>query len=121
MPNSHTKRSPEFQAEIDVLIRTLRNPKGEMPLDMGRLIEILRNNTTDSGCVVKAAEDEPIFVLRGQDKFSATLVMAWAQLYDEVVSFLRDQKAAWRGTIRSTDAMECAEQMARYHTRKFPD
>lgn len=31
-------------------------------------------------CLTKAADDEPVFVLRGQDKLAPALVRAWAVL-----------------------------------------
>lgn len=127
---NHTKRSPEFQRALKPIIDLLRNndrtdlkrslmisiPEREMIADW------LENNTTDSPCVVKAKDDEPIFVLRGQDRLSSGLVLAWAQLRDDIQAEVQRLPAvAYEGSDHSVDAMECSEQMARYHTRKFPD
>lgn len=62
---SHTKRSAKFKSEIDELIRAIEN---NFTMDIPRLVDILRDNTTDSPCLIKAAEDEPIFVLRGSER-----------------------------------------------------
>ena len=131
----HTKATPEFQYEIRDLIHSLEelnhklvNQRGLtrgqaeiFAIDVMHAIGILDKYTTNSPCVVNARPDEPIFTLRGQDRFSAALVMAWAQLFDEIASATINKDAAWTGTPRSGDAMDCAFQMAQYHTRKFPD
>lgn len=136
--NTHTKRSSEFSEKIAGLIVELTRIN-ELS-DASRLVlakqisEVLVTNTTDSGCLVKAAEDEPIFVLRGQDRFSAALVIAWAQLHDEVYSerarerpqgmtegqYKVAMEAPYKGTSMSVEVMACADQMARWRVRKFP-
>lgn len=124
MPN-HTKRSPAFTEHIQSLVKqldTLRDAAPGLAGFLDSVIEVLQKNTTDSRCVVKAKDDEPIFVLRGQDRLSAGLVLAWAQLYDDArAEAIKVPELAYNGTPRSNDACECSEDMARYHTRKFPD
>ena len=34
----------------------------------------------ERGCIAKAADDEPVFVLRAQDKFAPDVVRGWAAL-----------------------------------------
>jgi len=34
----------------------------------------------ERGCIVKAADDEPVFVLRAKDKFAPTVVRGWVAL-----------------------------------------
>ena len=56
----HTKRSADFQDLIDKLCAELRTQPAfkDHPIT-DDLIAVLEYNTTDSGCVVKAADDEP--------------------------------------------------------------
>lgn len=41
-------------------------------------IETIRAAAEGKGCLGKAENDEPVFVLRGQDIFAALLVREWA-------------------------------------------
>lgn len=68
------------------------------------------------GCLGKAADDEPLFILRGKDKLSPTLVRLWADL------------AALHGCGKEKvrEARNLAERMEDYQQRpdvpaKFPD
>jgi hypothetical protein len=73
---NHTKRSPEFLMKI----RRLREKVVAGTLDAEERAEvahILEFNTSDSGCMVKAAEDEPIFVLRAKDPLAPLSVQDW--------------------------------------------
>lgn len=63
------------------------------------------------GCLGKAADDEPIFILRGQDKFAPALVRAWANLAQEHGC---DQR-------KVLEALRLSDDMRLWHTRKFPD
>lgn len=63
------------------------------------------------GCLDKAAPDEPLFILRGQDKNSPTLVRLWAAL-------AKDQGAP---PDKVAEAMRCADEMELWPTRKNPD
>jgi hypothetical protein len=110
---THTKRSTEFCFVIDSIIHRLHIALGMGGTTQGLLEEVtdvLLNNTTDVGCMVKAAHDEPIFVLRGKDKVAAGCVLLWAALAMEV--------GAGEGKV--ADATECARSMQEYHTRAFP-
>lgn len=67
------------------------------------------------GCFAKAADDEPLFVLRAQDKFAPVLVEIWRTLVKEESD----------GETRKThDAMLLAEEMREWqakHGSKVPD
>jgi len=64
-----------------------------------------------SSAINKAAPDEPVFVLRAQDKLASGLVRIWAGL------------AALDGTPpeRVREALELAALMDAWHTHKHPD
>jgi len=64
------------------------------------------------GCLGKAADDEPVFILRGQDALAEDLVREWAARF-----------AAHRGQDhrKTQEALYLADQMAKWPTRKFPD
>lgn len=98
----HTKRSPEFCAELDTLIHklNLRMLDGE---GIRRITEILKDNTTDSACIVKAAADEPIFVLRGKDPAAFHAVKSW-----------KYHGAPWHEPAKIRDAEQCAVEMAEF-------
>jgi len=63
------------------------------------------------GCLGKAADDEPVFVLRGQDKLAAQLVWDWAQRAREVGC--PEQKVK--------EAEDLAVAMGKWSPSKFPD
>ena len=65
-------------------------------------------------CLAKVAEDEPIFVLRAQDKLAPALVSLWSEL------------AELNGCPREkvSEAFDLSVQMRRWgreHRSKFPD
>ena len=62
-------------------------------------------------CLRKLDPDEPYFVLRGQDAEAAELVELWA---------LRAKAAGCPGD-KVNEAMDVADEMRRWHTRKRPD
>jgi hypothetical protein len=63
------------------------------------------------GCLGKAADDEPVFILRGQDKFAPWLVRLWAVL------------ACIGGASRAkvAEAFKLAAAMRAWPIRKRPD
>lgn len=63
------------------------------------------------GCLGKAHDNEPVFVLRAQDKFAAGLVVDWADCAE----------AAGCPAAKVEDARAVANAMARWHTQKLPD
>lgn len=63
------------------------------------------------GCLGKAADDEPVFILRAQDSLAADLVERWAI----------GARAAGCPNDKVQEAMALAEDMRRWPTRKNPD
>jgi hypothetical protein len=63
------------------------------------------------GCLGKAADDEPVFILRGKDRLSPTLVDLWADMAE----------AHGCGHDKVCEARALADMMRKYPTRKFPD
>ena len=66
------------------------------------VLEALRNGR---GCLGRAALDEPVFILRAQDKLAPRLVVRWAHLADQAgysqdkvrgALILAKQMADWR-------------------------
>jgi hypothetical protein len=111
----HTKRSPSFQMQIDrlkqkVLAGTLDSQ------EKADLAHILMYNTTDSACLVKAADDEPIFVLKAKDLTADKLVDQWCEL--QIEPTISQQHYNYD---KVADARECAREMRGYPNRKNPD
>jgi hypothetical protein len=63
------------------------------------------------GCFAKAAIDEPLFVLRAQDKLAPIVIRLWAEL------------AAFHGAglEKVHEAKRLAFEMEQWPTRKMPD
>lgn len=63
------------------------------------------------GCLGKADDNEPVFILRAQDALAADLVELWA---------IRANSA---GTTHDKvrEAHDLADDMRRWHKRKIPD
>lgn len=63
------------------------------------------------GCFAKAAENEPLFVLRAQDKLAPTLIRLWSEL------------AALNGAPleKTHEAKRLAYEMEQWPNRKMPD
>lgn len=128
---AHTKRSPEFQQRINALkAGTQHMIDEELKKDLPActafwesILEILEKNTTDSPCIVKAAEDEPIFVLRGQDNTADELVTKWAEMVRtrQVNLTQGDAELERRLGTKWTDALMCAHEMRIYPIRRRPD
>lgn len=66
---------------------------------------------SETGCLAKAADDEPLFILRAQDRTAPILVRQWAKMLRE-----RDPK---NPKIKEAEAL--ADSMVRWPTRKLPD
>lgn len=66
---------------------------------------------TGVSCYDKAAEDEPLFVLRAQDPLAAEIVREWAR------------RAAARGVPEKkyTEAWQVAADMDQWPNKKSPD
>jgi len=70
------------------------------------------------GCLGKADPNEPVFILRGQDKLAPMLVRAWADALELHAPGARAGAAMKRKAAR---ARELAARMERWQTRKIPD
>lgn len=70
----------------------------------------MATKSTDT-CLQKAAENEPIFVLRAQDMLAPGIVREWAK------------QAAAHGCSQEKvlEAHSLADRMDQWATRKFPD
>ncbi|MFN3624416.1 MAG: hypothetical protein ACK4TP_10175 [Hyphomicrobium sp.] len=64
-----------------------------------------------NSCLNKAADDEPVFVLRAQDELAAAVVTDWAILAQK--RGVSEQKVK--------EALELADAMKAWPTRKLPD
>jgi len=62
-------------------------------------------------CLKKAGDDEPIFVLRAQDKLAPDIVRAWA--------ITAEAHGCHPDKLR--EAYELAEAMEQWPIRKYPD
>lgn len=74
------------------------------------------------GCFAKAAMDEPLFVLRAQDKSAPQFVRAWAEKFRQ-----HHLKAGTTGyelaaaITKHTEALSVADAMEAWKTRKQAD
>jgi hypothetical protein len=74
------------------------------------------------GCLARAAMDEPIFVLRAQDKSAPKLVRQWAENFRQ-----HHVKAETKGhalaiaITKHTGALEVADAMEAWQSRKQAD
>lgn len=71
-------------------------------------------------CLNKAAPDEPIFVLRAQDELAGQTIRFWAGLLMERHG--RDSISWPEGAVTKINAaLQLADQMDRWPSRKVPD
>ena len=69
------------------------------------------------GPLAKAADDEPVFLLRGQDNLAAELVGKWATLASVMVPSIDHESVAAK---KVAEARQISEAMAAWPTRKNP-
>jgi hypothetical protein len=79
---------------------------------MGTKAEELAKMHRGEGCLGKADDDEPIFILRAGDRFSATVVEIWA----DIVATQRGDKHP-----KVVGARQIARAMTAWPTQKVPD
>lgn len=79
---------------------------------MGLAKDEIRNANEGKGCLGKAAPDEPVFILRAQDRFAASLVRDWALM-------MRMQRGS--DHPKYAEAMQLADAMDAWPNRKIPD
>lgn len=72
----------------------------------------IKSEELKTGCIAKAASNEPVFVLRAQDKLAPALVRQWASKA-EVFGQCPPEKIA--------EARALADAMEAWPARKYPD
>lgn len=78
---------------------------------MGTKREELEKMARGEGCLGKAADDEPIFILRARDMHAADLVHKWA-IFARTTDCPND---------KVLEAIALSEAMERWPNRKYPD
>lgn len=82
----------------------------------------IKSEEMKSGCFAKAALDEPLFVLRAQDKTAPALVRAWAERFRQHHVKIGSSGFQLASAInKHTEALQVAEAMEKWATRKMPD
>jgi hypothetical protein len=121
---SHTRRSETFIQRIKEVIAKLEALPltGDDKLVVTEAADIILLNTTDSPCMLKARQHEPIFVLRGNDKTSPEFVEAWSRKFRTWIANakLTDEQEA-KAMAKWRDAMDCAMEMREWPTARNPD
>ena len=112
----HTKRSPEFRKRLADIVTGLRNLQETVArthldgVSEAKLIDdaivVLKINTTDSGCVVNAAPDEPIFTLRGKDTSANCAISEW----------INDAIKSGKHADKLDDAEFCLQNFIKFQT-----
>lgn len=72
-------------------------------------------------CLQKAADDEPIFVLRAQDKLAADTVRYWARQFLKAYDGILSEQADPKVITKYKEAMALADKMDGWETQKVPD
>lgn len=75
-------------------------------------------------CLQKVSDDEPIFVLRAQDRLAPALVRQWARdmlIHGLIGNAVEDPDKIEELRTRAKEACDQADEMERWHTRKYPD
>lgn len=71
-------------------------------------------------CLQKAADDEPIFVLRAQDFYAPRLVRDWA-LWARCGGQRQDGSISDALQTKIDEALALADEMEKWPRRKYPD
>jgi len=79
--------------------------------------QVLEWANVGEGALGKAADDEPVFVLRAQDCHAADLVEKWATWVSVDIGSAGDGAKA----KKVAEARQIAEEMRRWPVRKNPD
>jgi hypothetical protein len=71
---------------------------------------------------IQNPEDEPVFVLRGQDQLAASIVREWARRFrDKHVRMGTQGQDLANAILKFEGAQDIADQMDGWRTKKFPD
>lgn len=79
----------------------------------------LKKQELIDGCFAKAADDEPIFVLRATDKFAPAIVREWARQFATGQFFSLKASDYWM--VKYREAIDLADAMETWPNRKMPD
>lgn len=79
--------------------------------------EVLEAALRGEGCLGKAADDEPVFVLRAQDALASELVDIWAIRASVLVPSVGPEATGHK----VTEARQIAEAMRDWPVKKNPD
>lgn len=107
---THTKRTPEFDLKIKALAAKVLRGTANTTEDREEIARILREHTTDSSCTVKAADNEPIFTLRGKDDAAIYAVGEW----------IRYSREHGLHADKLDDAVKCQYEMLTYRGGILP-
>lgn len=72
----------------------------------------------------KIPEDEPVFVLRGQDRYAPEVIRYWADLVDGSNTLSEDEEHGFeppRDVAMANQAREWANELERWPIKKAPD
>lgn len=87
--------------------------------------EVLEAAARGEGCLGKAADDEPVFVFRAQDMFTARTIRYWASTVDAHAAVECTSERELRATQAKTSAARedanVVEFWGRMHPTKIPD
>jgi hypothetical protein len=72
-------------------------------------------------CLEKAADDEPIFVLRAQDKLAANTVRHWAREFLKAHGGVLSEQIDPKVIAKYKEAHALADKMDAWKTKKTPD
>ena len=72
---------------------------------------MIKREEVISGCWAKATDDEPVFVLRAQDKLAPGLIRQWAAM----------AHALGTSQAKIGAALDLADKMDAWPERKYPD
>lgn len=73
------------------------------------------------GCLGRANDNEPIFVLRGQDRLAPACVRLWADMLEVHANQHYTGKTRKAMVAKAQDARALAHRMEEWPTRKLPD
>ena len=76
-----------------------------------------------SSCWNKAADDEPLFILRAQDMIAPTLVRDWANKLTQLMVHVPVPPGGTRKDVsaKTKGAFDTANAMEAWPNRKYPD
>lgn len=83
--------------------------------------EVLEGMMRGEGCLGKAADGEPIFVLRANDLTASITIHKWANYVEQAADNVSDPKKKAKMIAKAKQAHSIADQFAEWSTKKLPD